>query len=142
MRRPLTAAAAGLRAVIGVDGEYGRHYSFLKAIAALWHVAIDPAVRATFKIDLDQVFPQDVLVAETGRTAFGHLGTPLWGALARDAEGRDIELGMLAGALVNERDIGRGLFTPDVDLPTRDRRSSMSTCSSAPSRRPSPPGPR
>ncbi len=112
-------AAPGLRTVVGVDGEYGRHYSFLKAIAALWHVAIDPAVRATFKIDLDQVFPQDVLVAETGRTAFGHLATSLWGAIGRDAEGRDIELGMLAGALVNERDIARGLFTPDVDLPDR-----------------------
>jgi hypothetical protein len=108
-----------LHAVVGVDGEYGRHYSVLKAIAALWHVAIDPAVRATFKIDLDQVFPQDVLLAETGQTAFGHLATPLWGAMARDAEGREIELGMLAGALVNERDIARGLFTPDVDLPKR-----------------------
>ena len=114
-----TAAAPGLHAVFGVDGEYGRHYSLLKAVAALWHVAIDPVVRATFKIDLDQVFPQDVLLEETGRTAFGHLASPLWGALARDAEGRDIELGMLAGALVNERDIGRGLFTPDVDLPNR-----------------------
>jgi hypothetical protein len=118
--QPAAAAAApGLRAVVGVDGEYGRHYSFLKAVAALWQVAIDPAVRATFKIDLDQVFPQDVLLEETGRTAFGHLATPLWGATARDAEGRDIELGMLAGALVNERDIRRGLFTPDVDLPAR-----------------------
>ncbi|MEA2620165.1 MAG: hypothetical protein QOC97_938, partial [Chloroflexota bacterium] len=95
------AAAPGLRAVVGVDGEYGRHYSFLKAVAALWHVAIDPVVRATFKIDLDQVFPQEVLLAETGRTAFGHLATPLWGATARDAEGREIDLGMLAGALVN-----------------------------------------
>ncbi len=113
------AARPGLQAIVGVDGEYGRHYSFLKAVAALWHVALDPAVRATFKIDLDQVFPQAALVAETGRTAFGHLTTPLWGAAARDAEGREVELGMLAGALVNERDIGHGLFTPDVDLPTR-----------------------
>ena len=56
--------------------------------------------------------PRRILVEETGRTAFGHLATPLWGATARDADGRDIELGMLAGALVNERDIGRGLFTP------------------------------
>ncbi len=111
------AAAQGIRDVFGVDGEYGRHYSFLKAIAALWHVAVDPGVRATFKFDLDQVFPQDVLVGETGQTAFGHLATPLWGASAIDSEGRPVDLGMLAGALVNERDIGRGLFTPDVAMP-------------------------
>jgi hypothetical protein len=117
------AACAGMEAVVGVDGEYGRHYSFLKAIAALWHVAIDRGVRATFKIDLDQVFPQDVLLRETGRTALEHLTTPTWGAGAVDAEGRPIELGMLAGALVNERDIERGLFTPDVALPGRPPRA-------------------
>ena len=103
--------------VFGTDGEYGRHYNFLKAIAALWQVAIDPTLRATFKIDLDQVFPQDVLLAQTGATAFEHLATPLWGATGRDSAGREVELGMIAGALVNERDIGRGLFTPDVDFP-------------------------
>ena len=48
-----------MREVFGVDGAYGRHYTFLKAIAALWQVLIDPGVRGTFKIDLDQVFPQD-----------------------------------------------------------------------------------
>jgi hypothetical protein len=112
-------AADGLRAVFGVDGEYGRHYSFLKAIAALWHVLIDPGVRATFKIDLDQVFPQDVLVAETGESAFEHLATPRWGAVGTDAQGHEVDLGMIAGALVNERDIGRGLFTPDVAYPGR-----------------------
>jgi hypothetical protein len=113
-------AADGLHEVVGVDGEYGRHYSFLKAIAALWHVAVDPTVRATFKYDLDQVFPQERLVEETGRTAFGHFTTPAWGARGVDAAGRPIELGMLAGALVNERDIGRGLFTADVALPRRE----------------------
>jgi hypothetical protein len=107
----------GLRTVFGVDGEYGRHYSFLKAIAALWKVLVEPDVRATFKIDLDQVFPQEVLVAETGHSAFEHLLTPLWGARGVDSRGEPVELGMIAGALVNERDIGRGLFTPDVDLP-------------------------
>jgi hypothetical protein len=30
-----------LRRVFGVDGEYGRHYSFLKAVSALWHVLVD-----------------------------------------------------------------------------------------------------
>jgi hypothetical protein len=113
------AAAAGLHRVVGVDGEYGRHYSFLKAVAGLWHVSVDPHVRATFKIDLDQVFPQSALQAETGATMFEHLCTPLWGASARDPEGRELWLGMLAGALVNERDIGEGLFTPDVPIPTR-----------------------
>ncbi len=103
--------------VFGTDGDYGRHYSFLKAIAAFWQVLIDPRVRATFKIDLDQVFPQDVLVAETGATALEHLATPLWGASGLDSSGLEVELGMIAGALVNERDIGRGLFTPDVDFP-------------------------
>ena len=103
--------------VFGVDGEYGRHYSFLKAVAAFWQVFVDPAVRATFKIDLDQVFPQDALLSESGTSAFGHFRTPLWGARGLDSEGREVELGMLAGALVNEKDIGRGLFTPDVTLP-------------------------
>jgi hypothetical protein len=110
--------------VLGVDGEYGRHYSFLKAIAAIWHVLVDPAVRGTFKFDLDQVFPQPELVAETGRTALQHLETPLWGATGRDSEGKSIELGLLAGALVNASDIGRGLFTPDVAIPSGPLRPS------------------
>ncbi|MEA2025182.1 MAG: hypothetical protein U9O18_00680 [Chloroflexota bacterium] len=112
-------AASGLHRVVGVDGHYGRHYSFLKAVAALWSVVVDPAVRATFKIDLDQVFPQAVLRAQTGKTMFEHLCTPLWGATAHSADGRELELGMLAGALVNERDIDKGLFTPDVPIPER-----------------------
>ncbi len=91
-----------------MDGAYGRHYTFLKAVTALWQVLVDPDVRGTFKIDLDQVFPQAELVAETGASAFEHLETPLWGALGVDPDGRELELGMIAGALVNERDIGRG----------------------------------
>jgi hypothetical protein len=112
-------ASAELHHVVGVNGRYGRHYTFLKAAAALWHVAIDQDIRATFKIDLDQVFPQEVLLAETGKRMFEHLCTPLWGATARGVDGRPLELGMLAGALVNERDIGEGLFTPDVPIPER-----------------------
>ena len=125
--------------VFGTDGDYGRHYSFLKAIAALWQVLIDPGMRATFKIDLDQVFPQDVLLAETGATALEHLATPLWGATGLDSSGLEVELGMIAGALVNERDIGRGLFTPDVDFPAGPG-LPMSTCSSVDCPRRCPPG--
>jgi hypothetical protein len=106
--------------VFGVDGEYGRHYSFLKAIAAVWQVLIDPGIKATFKIDLDQVFPQRELVAETGRSAFDHFRTPLWGAEGMDAQGRPVELGMIAGALVNEKDIERSLFSADVPFPDRE----------------------
>jgi hypothetical protein len=112
-------AAEGL-AVVGVDGEYGRHYSFLKAIAAFWNVFIDSRIKATFKIDLDQVFPQKELVAETGASAFEHLRTPLWGARGLDWNGEQLELGLIAGALVNEKDIGRSVFTPDVRFPEPD----------------------
>lgn len=103
-----------LREVFGVDGQYGRHYSFLKAFAALWQVLIDQQVRATFKFDLDQVFPQDILVSQTGKSAFEHLSDPLWGSKGVDDQGQAVELGMLAGALVDDTDISEGLFTPDV----------------------------
>lgn len=118
-----------LRAVFGVDGEYGRHYSFLKAISALWHVCVDSRVRATFKIDLDQVFPQSELIDQTGASALEHFKTPLWGATGRDYWGRKVELGMIAGALVNEADIGRGVFTPDVvmDYASLERRQPLGT---------------
>lgn len=106
-----------LRQTFGVDGEYGRHYSFLKALPALWAVLSDEKAKATFKIDLDQVFPQEELSAETGKSAFEHLISPLWGSRGRDSGGKEIELGMIAGALVNEKDIAAGLFTPDIPWP-------------------------
>lgn len=109
-----TEAAEILEKIFGVDGEYGRHYSFLKAVAAFWHVFIDREKRATFKIDLDQVFPEKELKNQTGKSAFEHFKTPLWGARGTDTEGNTIELGMIAGALVNEKDIHSGIFTPDV----------------------------
>ncbi len=104
-------------AMFGVDGEYGRHYSFLKAVSAYWQVLIDPEKKATFKIDLDQVFPQDNLVEESGYSAFEHFISDLWGAAGTDNNGRDVTLGMIAGALVNEKDISKSLFTPDIPIP-------------------------
>jgi len=103
--------------VLGVDGEYGRHYTFLKAISAFWQVCIDKEKKGTFKIDLDQVFPQQELVEQTGLSAFGHMKTPLWGAEGTDSNGEPVELGLLAGALVNEKDIDRSVFVPDVCYP-------------------------
>jgi hypothetical protein len=110
--------------MFGVDGEYGRHYSFLKAISAFWQILIDPDKKATFKIDLDQVFPQEVLVRESGESAFSHLASALWGANGRDKNGKSVNLDMLAGALVNEKDIAKSLFTPDVPVPDRDPAAS------------------
>lgn len=107
--------------VFGVDGEYGRHYSFLKAVAPFWSILIQPEIRATFKIDLDQAFPQKELVAETGASAFEHFTSSLWGARGVDSRGKSVDLGMIAGALVNEHDIDKSLFTPDVPYPGRPR---------------------
>ncbi len=112
-----TQNAKELLQIFGVDGEYGRHYSFLKAIAAVWNVLIDQEVKATFKIDLDQVFPQKELIEQSKASAFEHFKTPLWGATGISKNGEKIELGMIAGALVNENDIHKGLYTPDVAFP-------------------------
>jgi len=111
--------AANELEMFGVDGEYGRHYSFLKAMAAFWNVFIDPRIKATFKIDLDQVFPQQILVEQTGASAFEHFMTSLWGARGTDFRGKPIELGMIAGALVNQSDIDKSLFSADVRFPDR-----------------------
>jgi hypothetical protein len=109
-----------LHETVGVDGEYGRHYTLLKSISAFWQVLLNPAVRGTFKIDLDQVFPENELVRETGASALEHLKTPLWGAEGTDADGHAVRLGMIAGALVNEKDIAHSLFTPDVTFSAND----------------------
>ncbi len=108
-----------LKTVFGVDGEYGRHYSFLKAITAFWSILVDTDKIATFKIDLDQIFPEKELKEQSGKSAFEHFKTPLWGARGVDPVGNSVDLGMIAGALVNEKDIHKGLFTPDVVFDNR-----------------------
>lgn len=110
-------ASADLKNVFGVNGYYGRHYTFLKAIAALWQKSINPKLKATFKIDLDQVFDQKMLINETGKSAFELISQSNWGTDGVDAEGKSIHLGMLAGGLVNETDTHKGLFTADVKAP-------------------------
>jgi len=114
------ADAQELLEVLGVRGPYGRHHSFGKAIAALWHVLIEPEVVATFKTDLDHSWPQEELVAETGASLLEHFTYPLWGGAGVDGHGRRLELGGFAAALVNEADIEDGLFTIDVPFPDRE----------------------
>ncbi|MGR5175549.1 hypothetical protein [Vibrio mediterranei] len=120
LRCGFPAASDALKGVFGVNGAYGRHYTFLKAIAPLWQKAINPTLKATFKIDLDQVFDQQKLVDETGKSAFEHFLDSKWGATAVDCEGNKLKLGMIAGGLVNESDAHLGLFTADVKSPTGD----------------------
>ena len=114
---PSDAAAAD---VFGVNGAYGRHYSFLKAVLLLWQVAVNPQARFTFKFDLDQVFDQAALLAQTGSSALQLIANPLWGGSAVDHAGRQVDLGMLAGGLVNEADAPHGLYIPDVPRPRTD----------------------
>lgn len=109
--------SSSLSKYFGVDGKYGRHYNFLKAVNSLWKLSINHRLKGTFKIDLDQVFPQEELVSYTGKTAFEHFQSPLWGATGTDSSGNKVDLSMIAGALVNESDISRSLYTPDVSIP-------------------------
>lgn len=68
--------------------------------------------------DIDQVFPQQELVKQSGASAFEHFKTSLWGAEGIDSQGNKVELGMIAGALVNKEDIEHSLFYPDISFPT------------------------
>jgi hypothetical protein len=116
--------APELLGVFGVRGPYGRHHSFGKAVAALWHVLVDPEVAATFKTDLDHSWPQEELVAETGASLLEHFLFPLWGGTGIDERGRSLELGAMAGSLVNEADIIHikdeiGFFTGNNKLDPR-----------------------
>lgn len=109
--------SSDLKAAVGVAGKYGRHYSFLKAVALWWQKYHNPDIKATFKIDLDQVFDQQKLKAETGKFAFENFKSPLWGAEAVDSQGRKLELGMIAGQLVNDSDFEKSIYELDIKKP-------------------------
>ena len=103
---------------MGVNGNYGRHYTFLKYILLIWNKIVDKDVRYSFKIDLDQVFDQEILSKTTGFSIFEIFKNQKnWGGTAIDYEGKKVDLGLLAGALVNKADISKSLFTPDVNRP-------------------------
>ncbi len=106
--------------IFGVNGSYGRHFSFLKAMLALWNKAINSNTKFTFKIDLDQVFDQDFLMSQTGKTAIQLLCNPYWGGSATDSNGNMVDLGMIAGGLINQSDASKGIFIPDVKRPNTE----------------------
>ena len=104
--------------LLGVNGNYGRHYTFLKYILLIYNKVINSDFRYSFKIDLDQVFDQKMLLKNTGFSIFEIFkNQKFWGGTATDFEGRKVDLGLLAGALVNKNDISKDLFTPDVQRP-------------------------
>ena len=104
--------------IMGVNGNYGRHFTFLKYILLLWNKFVDSNIRYSFKIDLDQIFDQEVLLNTTGFSIFEIFkNQKYWGGMATDQEGKKVDLGLLAGALVNKKDISQSLFTPDVKRP-------------------------
>ena len=78
-------------------------------------------MRYSFKIDLDQIFDQEALLKTTGFSIFEIFkNQKYWGGTATDKEGNNVDLGLLAGALVNKKDISQGLFTPDVKRPVNN----------------------
>ena len=106
-----------LQEVFGVNGAYGRHYNFLKAILVIWNRVFRPATRYTFKIDLDQIFDQDFLIRKFGKTALQLLQNNNWGGTAVDWKGRDVELGMISGGLINAADWNHEDLIPDIERP-------------------------
>ena len=114
--------------IFGVNGSYGRHFSFLKAILALWNKTINSKTKFTFKIDLDQVFDQKFLLNLHGKTALQLLCNPYWGGSATDYKGKSVDLGMIAGGLINQSDSSIGIFVPDVKRPkTKEITSNVSS---------------
>ena len=106
-----------LQEVFGVNGAYGRHYNFLKAVLVIWNRVFRSAARFTFKIDLDQVFDQNFLVTRFGKTALQLLCNKNWGGSALDWKGRDVELGLISGGLINKADWYSKDLTPDIKRP-------------------------
>lgn len=100
----------------GVDGKYGRHYTFLKAVSVFFSKVVDSRIKATYKIDLDQVFDQKKIKEYTGSYAFGKFVNEKFGAYGVDTKGRTVKLGMVAGYLINDEDIEKSMYEPDVKI--------------------------
>jgi len=125
------ADGENMRIIFGVEGQYGRHYSFLKAILAVYNCFVDSNIKGTFKIDIDQLFIQDSLMAESGMGFIEHFKTPLWGATGKNWRGEEVDLGMIAGALCNQSDwekSGQKLFVADVKPPPADKVLAADEC--------------
>ena len=89
--------------LFGVNGNYGRHYTFLKYALILWNKVINKSFKYSFKIDLDQIFDQNFLIRVSKMSIFEIFkNQKYWGGSGIDFEERLVDLGMLAGGLVNK----------------------------------------
>ena len=107
--------------LFGVNGNYGRHYTFLKYVLILWNKLIDKSFNYSFKIDLDQVFDQNFLIRLSKMSIFEIFkNQKLWGGTGIDCENRVVDLGMLAGGLVNKGETHKDYLIPDVKRPLKN----------------------
>jgi len=106
--------------LFGVNGNYGRHYTFLKYVLTLWNKVIDKSFNYSFKIDLDQVFDQNFLIRISKMSIFEVFkNQKYWGGTGIDFEERLVDLGMLAGGLVNKGETHKEYLIPDVKRPSK-----------------------
>ena len=114
-------------ALFGVNGNYGRHYTFLKYALILWNKVINKSFKYSFKIDLDQVFDQNFLIRMSRMSIFEIFkNQQYWGGSGIDFEERLVDLGMLAGGLVNKGETYKDYLIPDVKRPEKNNFSNIS----------------
>ncbi len=107
--------------LFGVNGNYGRHYTFLKYALILWNKVINKSFKYSFKIDLDQVFDQKFLIRMSRMSIFEIFkNQQYWGGSGIDFEERLVDLGMLAGGLVNKGETYKDYLIPDVKRPKKN----------------------
>ncbi len=106
--------------LFGVNGNYGRHYTFLKYALILWNKVINKSFKYSFKIDLDQIFDQDFLIRVSKMSIFEIFkNQKYWGGSGINFEEKLVDLGMLAGGLVNKGETHKDYLIPDVKRPLK-----------------------
>ncbi len=110
----------------GVNGNYGRHYTFLKYALLLWNKYINSEFKYSFKIDLDQIFDQRFLISQFNQSFFEIFkNLEYWGGQGVDFDGNEVDLGMLAGGLINKNITNTYSLKPDVDRPSKNISSKI-----------------
>ena len=92
----------------------------MKYALILWNKVINKSFKYSFKIDLDQVFDQKFLIRMSRMSIFEIFkNQQYWGGSGIDFEERLVDLGMLAGGLVNKGETYKDYLIPDVKRPKK-----------------------